>query len=285
MPPRKSDASKAATGDEGTPGKDKDGISVEELALPKTMVMRLAKGVLPANTQIQKDAILAMSKSATVFVNYLASHAQEYTERANKKTIMPKDVLDAISELEFENFLPRLEAELASRLALIPICLNELTLPQKLTEERATEYNEVQTGKRNSYRRKIKEEKAASNGTPPSGLKGAANGDLVRDEVHSTVDKDSPPAAKRPRTSTLNGVEPSNGNAASTSSEDGVGRSGDDTMSDHDSELEAEADDADNDHEGSAGTEGEYASAEDGLGSQKGETLEDEALDNGDDSE
>jgi len=36
------------------------------------MVQRLAKGVLPPNTQIQKDAITAMSKSATVFVNYLS---------------------------------------------------------------------------------------------------------------------------------------------------------------------------------------------------------------------
>ena len=37
------------------------------------MVQRLAKGVLPPNTQIQKDAQLAIWKSATVFVNYLAS--------------------------------------------------------------------------------------------------------------------------------------------------------------------------------------------------------------------
>ena len=44
----------------------------QDLSLPKTMVQRLAKGVLPANTQIQKDAILAMQKGATVFVNYLA---------------------------------------------------------------------------------------------------------------------------------------------------------------------------------------------------------------------
>ncbi len=36
------------------------------------MVHRLAKGVLPMNTQITKDAILAMQKGATVFVNYLA---------------------------------------------------------------------------------------------------------------------------------------------------------------------------------------------------------------------
>ena len=68
MPPRKSNAS--ATAADG----DKDpGFGVEELNLPRTMVQRLAKGVLPANTQIQKDALLAISKSATVFVNYLAS--------------------------------------------------------------------------------------------------------------------------------------------------------------------------------------------------------------------
>jgi DNA polymerase epsilon subunit 3 len=35
--------------------------------------MRLAKGVLPPNTQIQTAAILAMTKSATVFVNHLAN--------------------------------------------------------------------------------------------------------------------------------------------------------------------------------------------------------------------
>jgi len=37
------------------------------------MIMRLAKGVLPGNTQIQKDALLALSKSATVFINHLAA--------------------------------------------------------------------------------------------------------------------------------------------------------------------------------------------------------------------
>lgn len=96
MPPRKSNVSAvSATGDEGTPVKEKerDGINVEvrslagrkthdgtmyrlytqDLALPRTMVQRLAKGVLPSNTRIEKDAIAAMSKSATVFVNYLSS--------------------------------------------------------------------------------------------------------------------------------------------------------------------------------------------------------------------
>lgn len=82
---------------EGTPvaqskaSKDKDGLSVEDLSLPKSMVARLvrrygllraccgltpllqAKGVLPPNTQIHKDALLALHKSATVFVNFIAS--------------------------------------------------------------------------------------------------------------------------------------------------------------------------------------------------------------------
>ena len=68
MAPRKSNAS-AGTAD----GEKELGMSVEDLNLPRTMVQRLAKGMLPANTQIQKDALLAVSKSATVFVNYLAS--------------------------------------------------------------------------------------------------------------------------------------------------------------------------------------------------------------------
>lgn len=46
---------------------------LQDLSLPKSMIARLAKGVLPANTQIQKDALLALHKSATVFVSYIAS--------------------------------------------------------------------------------------------------------------------------------------------------------------------------------------------------------------------
>lgn len=73
-------------------------MSVEDLNLPKSIVQRLAKGVLPPNTQIQKDALLAMSKGATVFVNYLTSQcvalhspstpasARELTSRA----VLPK---------------------------------------------------------------------------------------------------------------------------------------------------------------------------------------------------
>ena len=85
--------------------------------------------------------MLAMTKSATVFVNYLAIQyvpslqlettfpglntldgrlmgffhsANEHTQRAGRKTIAPQDVLQALEDLEFPEFRPRLEAELSS---------------------------------------------------------------------------------------------------------------------------------------------------------------------------
>jgi DNA polymerase epsilon subunit 3 len=103
------DNDQASSSDEGDYG-----LGVEDFNLPRTMVQRLAKGVLPANTQIQKDALLAISKSATVFVNYIASHANDNTFRHGKKTIQTPDVLEALRDTEFEQFIERVQDEHAS---------------------------------------------------------------------------------------------------------------------------------------------------------------------------
>lgn len=77
-----------------------------------------------------------MSKSATVFINYLASQyvfcdlpkhmslgvllirarysANENTVNANKKTIAPADVFKALDDIEFSFLKEPLEAEFAS---------------------------------------------------------------------------------------------------------------------------------------------------------------------------
>ncbi|PKX94316.1 putative CBF/NF-Y family transcription factor [Aspergillus novofumigatus IBT 16806] len=86
-----------------------EGVSIEDYLLPRSLTLRLAKAVLPPNTAIQKDAVLAIQKAATVFVSYLASHANEATL---KRTVTPADVFAALSEMEFEAFQPRLEKEL-----------------------------------------------------------------------------------------------------------------------------------------------------------------------------
>ncbi|KAJ2978760.1 hypothetical protein NUW58_g7394 [Xylaria curta] len=117
----------------------KDVVTIEDLTLPKSIITRLAKGVLPSNTQIQANAILAMSKSATVFINHLANAANEHTLNNNKKTIMPGDVFAALDDIEFPFFRERLEAEFKK-------------------------FNDTQTSKRNTYRRKVAAQKKAKDG-------------------------------------------------------------------------------------------------------------------------
>ncbi|KAK5123102.1 hypothetical protein LTR85_003300 [Meristemomyces frigidus] len=128
---------------------------LQDLSLPKSMVARLAKGVLPANTQIQKDALLALHKSATVFINFIASNANENAQSSGKKTIMPPDVVAALKDAEFEDFLPRLEAELKK-------------------------YNDTQCDKRNTYRRKVKEEKKAADPVTEEGTAEPKEGEATQ---------------------------------------------------------------------------------------------------------
>ncbi|KAL7894733.1 histone-fold-containing protein [Trichoderma sp. SZMC 28014] len=139
MPPRKSDvrASTPIAAEETSPparsqqekkdkdkekdaqkAKGEDAITIEDLNLPKSIITRLAKGTLPPNTQIQGNAILALSKSATVFISYLASHANENTVAAGKKTISPADVFKALDDTEFSFLKESLEAEFAKFTAL-----------------------------------------------------------------------------------------------------------------------------------------------------------------------
>ena len=58
--------------------------------------------MLPPNTSIQRDAVLALSKSATVFISYLAHHANEQSTR---KTLSPQDVLKALQDIELANVM------------------------------------------------------------------------------------------------------------------------------------------------------------------------------------
>ncbi|KAB5580650.1 histone-fold-containing protein [Coniochaeta sp. 2T2.1] len=95
--------------------RDREGaVTIEDLNLPKSIITRLAKGVLPPNTQIQANAILALSKSATVFISHLSNAANEWTQSGGKKTIMPADVFRALDDIEYGFMRERLEAEFAS---------------------------------------------------------------------------------------------------------------------------------------------------------------------------
>jgi len=84
--------------------------------------------------------------------------AAEHAARSGKKTVMPKDVFDALQELEFDFMLQRVEAEVHK-------------------------FTSIQADKRNTYRKKVREEKKAAKDKP-------ANGDM---------EDDSPPAKRARR--------------------------------------------------------------------------------------
>ncbi|KAI9644746.1 hypothetical protein NHQ30_006773 [Ciborinia camelliae] len=242
MPPRKSDVAKPVTGDEATPVKEtvvREGISIEDLNLPKSIVTRLAKSVLPPNTQIQGNAMLAMSKSATVFVNYLATHANQNAQHRNVKTIAPQDVLKALDDLEFPDFKPRLEAELAK-------------------------FIEMQSDKRNTYRKKVAADKAVGHGEDDSEM-------LDREG-------DGEPKAKKVR---REGGSGGSGETQDENEEEEV-----DADEDHDEEEEDEGEEGEGEGEGD-GEAGEEDDGEERFEVEEPEEREvdDEALDNGEDSD
>ncbi|KAF3939548.1 hypothetical protein ABW19_dt0210343 [Dactylella cylindrospora] len=129
MPPKKAApvvedpaSSEPASEDEKpkSKGKDRDGISIDDNTLPKTIITRLAKGALgnPSNPSqqaqilFQKDAVTAITRGSTVFINYLANCANDIAKETGRKTIMPKHVLEAIECIEFKGFSERLKVEL-----------------------------------------------------------------------------------------------------------------------------------------------------------------------------
>ncbi|KAG6018688.1 hypothetical protein E4U40_007933, partial [Claviceps sp. LM458 group G5] len=144
-----------------------------DLALPKSIITRLAKGVLPPNAQIQATAALAMSKSATVFINYLAAHANERTINANKKTILPADVFQALDDIQFSFFKEPLEAEFAK-------------------------YHQIRSDKRTDYRRRTKSSKLDPdpNNNSNSNL---PDGDTSTTNPPTPSDRDAGPRSKKAR--------------------------------------------------------------------------------------
>ncbi|KKF93292.1 hypothetical protein CFIMG_005195RA [Ceratocystis fimbriata CBS 114723] len=98
---------------DGKDGKDLDAIVIEDLTLPKSIMTRLAKADLPTGTQIQANAMMAITRSTTVFINHLASAANENTKNSGKKTILPADVFKALDDTEFSFMREQLELEFA----------------------------------------------------------------------------------------------------------------------------------------------------------------------------
>ncbi|KAL7944785.1 histone-fold-containing protein [Trichoderma barbatum] len=230
-------------------GKAEDPVTIEDLNLPKSIITRLAKGILPPNTQIQGNAILALSKSATVFISYLASHANENTVAAGKKTILPADVFKALDDTEFSFLKEPLEAEFAK-------------------------FNAIQTEKRTSYRQKVR----ASKHGPGDDT------DMADTTIASEASTSSGPRTKKARVDPSTGDDEEID--AIVNDDDDVDDDDDENEGDEDAQDEEDDEEiADEDDEDDGG-EGEASGDEtqDALEERRSREEADEALD-GDESD
>ncbi|CAG8950596.1 hypothetical protein HYFRA_00002805 [Hymenoscyphus fraxineus] len=242
MPPKKAMPTMAPN-DEAALAKEqsvRDGINIDDFALPKSIVTKLAKGVLPPNTQIQGNAMLAMTKSATVFVNYLASHANEHAISRNQKTLSAADVFAALEELEFPDWKEKLEGELAK-------------------------WHEIQADKKNASKKKAAEK--------------GEDGEVDTQGENEDAIKSGPPAAKKARLDSSQrpggGVEKSGLPARPNT---GEGTADEDAGDEEDPAEEEEEDEEDEEAE-------ERIETEEQPDDTQAVEAEDEALDNGEDSD
>jgi len=127
-------------------------------------VSRLARGVLPANTSIQKDATLALAKSATVFISYLAHHANE---QSTKKTLGPQDVLKALKEIEMAGVME------------LGVVGKDGRLGGRLEREMEV-YEEMVKEKRKGYRDKVKARESVGEDADGEGERGEPSSKRAR---------------------------------------------------------------------------------------------------------
>ncbi|KAI1774942.1 histone-fold-containing protein [Hypoxylon cercidicola] len=234
--------------DKKEPKESKDNVTIEDLSLPKSIITRLAKGVLPPNTQIQANAILAMSKSAIVFINHLSNAANEHTMDYGKKTIMPADVFAALEDIEYGFLRERLEAEFKK-------------------------FNEVQTTKRNTYRRKVAAAKRAEKATAAD-----PNASMMSTATASTAELETASAPRAPKKHKANAPDDS----AMDVDEEPRDASDADTEPEQEHEEEEEEDENATADEDEEEEEGEANDEHDRLEEREPQEEHDDALDDDD---
>ncbi|KYQ50188.1 DNA polymerase epsilon subunit 3 [Trachymyrmex zeteki] len=85
---------------------------LEDLNLPNAVVTRIIKEALPDGVTVGKDARTAVAKAASIFILYLTSAANIVAKRSNRKTISGPDVIQAMIDVEFDQFVEPLQESL-----------------------------------------------------------------------------------------------------------------------------------------------------------------------------
>lgn len=95
-------------------------MSETDTDLPKTLIKRIVKrhlsqidkGDTKRDTQINKDALLAFSESAKVFINYVTATANDICKESKRQTISVDDIFRALEDTDFVDLIAPLKQSL-----------------------------------------------------------------------------------------------------------------------------------------------------------------------------
>ena len=98
-------------------------MSETDTDLPKTLIKRIVKRHLnqldtsdtKRDTQINKDALLAFSESAKIFINYVTATANDVCKESKRQTISIDDIFRALEDTDFLELLEPLKQSLEGK--------------------------------------------------------------------------------------------------------------------------------------------------------------------------
>jgi histone H3/H4 len=108
---------KNADGQYPQPNKDSELVSIDDILFPRSTIQKLAKSILEGenggNLIVAKDSVLAMQRSATVFVSHLLFYARQLSKADSRKVVSAQDIFNALEQTDFSGFLPEVKQKLA----------------------------------------------------------------------------------------------------------------------------------------------------------------------------
>lgn len=99
--------------------KDLDVVSIDEILFPKSTISKLAKNITTSdnndsNLIVSKESLVALQRSATVFVSHLMFHARQVAKDADRKNVSAQDILQGLERADLSGFIPEVKQKLAS---------------------------------------------------------------------------------------------------------------------------------------------------------------------------
>lgn len=98
---------------------DMESSAEHDVDLPKALIRKIVKQKLSSavpegkgDVNVAKDALLAFSESAKVFISFLTTAANDICKENKRQTISPEHVLQALDELDFVEFIEPLKQAL-----------------------------------------------------------------------------------------------------------------------------------------------------------------------------